>query len=204
MPRVKQSIKSEVEQAEKVARKTVYRKKKRQQKTDFSSLFSYLGVSPEDVEMMEREEKPATPLRWVVDDWGNQGEVMFDGKLYWGTGFHLGDFKPIAWTPEEWEKRKVKDIVPPGGKENGREEKPIRKPIKRSTKREKASRPARDNNKTIKPTSKGKKLTDNKVGKVKSIPGTKRSVVSKKQRKVRKVIPKTKNKQIKAKTAKKK
>ena len=53
------------------------------------------------------EQKPQSSAgRWVVDEWGEQGEVFFDGKLYWIVTFSKsGLVIPRGLSEEEWIKR---------------------------------------------------------------------------------------------------
>lgn len=57
------------------------------------------------------------PSKWVKDEWGNQGEVFFDGYNYWGIFLKPSETSGITnvvdgyWTPEKWEERKNKNEI---------------------------------------------------------------------------------------------
>jgi len=69
------------------------------------------------VKKNDAEQQPRTPSgRWIKDEWGTQGEVFFDGKLYWLTLFKQGrepntwDAIPVGLSEEKWEEYKKKPV----------------------------------------------------------------------------------------------
>ncbi len=94
--RYSKKVKKEIEKAEKVARKEAFKKqpKKRRKVTH------------------DGESKDRSSTRWIADEWGNQGEVFFDGKIYWLTMFKQGrepgtlDAYPIGLDEKQWEEYK--------------------------------------------------------------------------------------------------
>ncbi len=52
-------------------------------------------------------EVKSTKITWVKDEYGRQGEVMNDGKLYWLTRVdkETGKVANIPMTQKEWEDR---------------------------------------------------------------------------------------------------
>ncbi len=93
-------VKKEMAKAEKEARKQILKpqKKKRTKRT---------ASTPQE---------PRSPSgRWIDDEWGNQGCVFFDGKLYWLTMFkYVGNESyeavPTALSEEQWEEYKKKPV----------------------------------------------------------------------------------------------
>jgi len=51
-----------------------------------------------------------SPLRWVDDEYGLQGQVLFDGSFYWlvGYGNNGSELVSTPYSEEEWQKRKEK------------------------------------------------------------------------------------------------
>ena len=62
--------------------------------------------TPEEIEQEQFEVK-TVPARWVRDTKGSQGEVLFDGKLYWMIRIdkHSGKCFNVPLTQKEWEQR---------------------------------------------------------------------------------------------------
>jgi len=60
----------------------------------------------EEIEQGQDEVK-ATKLTWVKDTKGSQGEVLFDGKLYWLVRIdkNTGKCFNMPLTQKEWEQR---------------------------------------------------------------------------------------------------
>ena len=58
--------------------------------------------------------------KWIKDEWGNQGEVFFDGYRYWGVFLEPSNTPGVMnavsryWSPEKWEERKKpqKEVEP--------------------------------------------------------------------------------------------
>lgn len=56
--------------------------------------------------------------KWIKDEWGNQGEVFFDGYRYWGVFLELSSTPsvlnavPRYWSIEKWEERKKENAAP--------------------------------------------------------------------------------------------
>lgn len=84
-----------MEKAEKDVRKEALKPKKRQK-----------VVKKGDIE----QKSPTS--KWIKDEWGNQGEVFFDGYRYLGVFFEPcgtpGWLLAVtrSWSPEKWEERK--------------------------------------------------------------------------------------------------
>jgi len=93
------NIRKKIQKAEKKAREQVLngKPKKKRKKSK--------GVST-----------PRNPTsRWVDDVWGEQGDIFFDGKLYWITLFKAGkdgtsEAYPCALSEEQWEEYKKHPI----------------------------------------------------------------------------------------------
>lgn len=67
-----------------------------------------------------------SPSRWLKDEWGEQGEVFFNGKFYWITRFKFVDgvweARPTALSEEQWEdykKKPIKSGLPKAGQKSG-------------------------------------------------------------------------------------
>jgi len=99
MPRLSKRLQKAIERAEKQARKEALKEPKRKRRT--------VKSSPE----------PRSPSgRWIKDEWGEQGEVYFDGKLYWITLFKAGkepytvEAYSCGLSEEKWEEYKKHPI----------------------------------------------------------------------------------------------
>lgn len=176
MPRVKDSIKKEIEKAEKAARKAVFHpKKQKRQKRE--------SVPSEGTVAKEK-----TTSQWVKDEWGRQGEVFFDGHHYWGVGLRPKDrdgiqqVYPVSWTPEEWEKRKKGEVKKDDASESGRG----------SVERASVGGSLGNHKRTTDKPSKRQKSTNRKTRTRKSVSGGKRSKVVKGKRNGGKDVPKGK------------
>jgi hypothetical protein len=59
-------------------------------------------------------ETKAPTSRWIKDEWGEQGEVFFDGRLYWLTLFKPGkgmfEAYPCGLGEDQWQEYKKKPI----------------------------------------------------------------------------------------------
>jgi hypothetical protein len=62
--------------------------------------------TPEETEQVQDDVK-STKLTWVKDTKGSQGEVLFDGKLYWLVRIdkNTGKCFNMPLTQKEWEQR---------------------------------------------------------------------------------------------------
>ena len=98
--RVSKEVKKAMDKAEKEVRKEALKPKKKKRR-----------IAKNDIE------QPRSPSgRWVKDEWGDQGEVFFDGKLYWLTMFKqsrepgVWDVIPVGLSEEKWEEYKKKPV----------------------------------------------------------------------------------------------
>lgn len=80
---------------------------------------------------IEHKQETRSPSgKWIKDEWGNQGEVFFDGCGYWGIVLKLtnelgvSDVRPIYWSIDKWEKRKKLENYAPNS-ETTETEKPL-------------------------------------------------------------------------------
>lgn len=97
MKAVRKRIKKAMEKAEKDVRKKALKPKKPKKRK---------------VEKKDDTEQRSPAGKWIRDEWGNQGEVFFDGYRYSGVFFEpcgtLGWLLAVtrSWSPEKWEERK--------------------------------------------------------------------------------------------------
>ena len=63
--------------------------------------------------------------KWIKHEWGNQGEVFFDGYRYWGVFLKPnGTVVSRYWSVEKWEERKKRENAAPNS-ETTETEKPL-------------------------------------------------------------------------------
>lgn len=104
MPRVSEKTKKAMEKAGRDARKEVLKPKRRRRRASQGSA-----------------ETPKSPSgKFIVDEWGLQGEVFSDGSRYWGVFLEPGGVEPGAlnmisrcWSLKEWEERKQPQVEQP-------------------------------------------------------------------------------------------
>ncbi len=87
--RVSKQAKEAMDKAEKEVRKQAKKKVKRRPKKKPIN-YESLGLDKEEIkkeEKLAQEQRKTTQGKWIVDEWGDQGEVYFDGKLYWILDF---------------------------------------------------------------------------------------------------------------------
>jgi len=95
--RISKKVKKIMDKAEKEARKEALKPKKKKRR-----------VVKKDGE----QETKGPTSKWIKDEWGNQGEVFFDGYRYWGVFLEpsktpgILDVVSRYWSIEKWEERK--------------------------------------------------------------------------------------------------
>lgn len=96
--KISKKVKIAIDKAEKEARKEVLKPKKKRKV------------------VKNNTEQQANPSgKWIKDEWGDQGEIFFDGKLYWIIRFKFAsedmwEAKSTALSEEQWEDYKKKPI----------------------------------------------------------------------------------------------
>lgn len=126
--------------------------------------------------------EPKNPSgRWIRDEWGEQGEIYFDGKLYWLTMFRAGkesgtaEAYPCALSEEKWEEYKKHPIRTNLEKFLGKSKKTKRKKRKSETsgtaeqlsstqQKMKSTKSLKTRQKKSSPTKSGKTATRKKQG----------------------------------------
>lgn len=97
--KISKKVKIAIAKAEKEARKKVSKPKKKRRVAK------------------NTDQQPKNPSsRWIKDEWGDQGEVFFDGKLYWLTILKqsrepgIWDVMRVGLSEEKWEEYKKKPV----------------------------------------------------------------------------------------------
>ena len=83
----------------------------------------------------EEQEARGPSSKWIKDEWGNQGEVFFDGYRYWGIFLEPSNKPGVLdvvsryWSVEKWEERKKRENAAPNS-ETTETEKPLLSTLK--------------------------------------------------------------------------
>jgi len=101
--------------------------------------------------------------KWIKDEWGNQGEVFFDGYRYWGVFLEPSKTPGVMnavsryWSPEKWEERKKPQNAAPKSETLETEQQLSSIPKTTSSTKHSRTKPKKKS-----PTKSGKMLTQGK------------------------------------------